>query len=138
LHPAIEGATTQAESVGSLADIVTETCQCLANEKRLDFFHTHIFQSRRMKPTGTCCRQSQVRRGDRAFLRHQHSTFDRMIQFAHVTWPRMLAQHLNCGAVESRQMFSISLPVHIEKVRSQWRNIVAAVPQGWKLDFDSI
>src|ERR1700686_4031951 len=88
LQAAVHRAATKAQSFCRLADIAVVPRQRALNQVVLDLVEAHLFQPRtgaRSRGALTEIPGTHQRTGGK-----QHSALDGMIQFANVSWPRML------------------------------------------------
>src|SRR4029077_4712368 len=68
----------------------------------------------------------------------EHAAFNRVIEFADVSRPRMLVKGLDGGRVEGRNVFAIALRVTVEKMVRQQINVLATVTQRRYVNLDRI
>src|SRR4029434_7503212 len=82
--------------------------------------------------------QPQIACADDISLGHQHGTFDGVIQFAHISWPRV-TRELRCGCfVKSGEVLAVALRMLAEEMAGQERNIGAPIAQWRQPDLDGI
>src|ERR1039457_848279 len=94
LHPAVESATAQAQGLSRLTHVAVEPLQRFANQDALDLFDAEFLQ---ILPLRSLHIQSEIRDLNLAGVAHQHRTFQGVLQFADVTWPRILHHRLKSG-----------------------------------------
>ena len=127
LQPAVHGAAAQSQSLGSLADISFVAGKCALDEISLHFVEAHLLELGRA--AGGLRAQTEIRGADARARREEHAAFDRVIEFANVSRPRMLVKRLDGGSVEARNIFAIALRVAVEKMVRQQIDVLAAVTQ---------
>src|ERR1700730_7952969 len=88
LQAAVHRAAAQAQSFCRLAHIAVVPRQRALNQVMLHFIEAHLLEPR----TGARSRgaQTEIPGTHQWSCGKQHSALDRMIQFANVSWPRML------------------------------------------------
>ena len=87
LQAPVECASAQPECLCCLARIAIVSGESFFDEECFHFFKTHFLETARLTTT---IRKAKIGRTDLPILRHEHGTFDDMIEFSNVSGKTML------------------------------------------------
>src|SRR5258708_32623791 len=118
-----------------MTDVSRVARQRFLNEKIFYFFQTHIFY------LGRACAlpfQAKIAGKDLIARAHQDGAFYGVVEFAHITRPRMLHHSLQRCWFETLDRLPVALGVQLEEMRSQQRNVFASFSQRWNVQLNCI
>ena len=120
LEATIERAARQAERLGRLAHVPLVPLQRFLDEHAFHFVQCHLLKRRR----GRVVRHAQAQIGGQhhATARQQDRALDRVFEFAHVAWPRMAEQGLECALVETLEDLAITRGMPAQEMPSEFKS----------------
>src|SRR6266436_6465733 len=127
LQAPIHRATAKAQSLGGLADVSVVACQRALNQMMLNVIEAHLFEPR--ASTRSSGPQSQIGRTNQGPGSQQHSSLNRVIQFAYIARPGMLVKNLRGDGIESTDCFAVALRITAQKMVRQQIDVVFTLAQ---------
>src|SRR5579863_543500 len=135
LHPPVERAAAEFQSLGCLAYISLGTLQRLADQNGFDGFKTELFQILALRTQHV---QPKIGPLDLVAAAHQDSALKGMLELPHIPRPGVLHEQLQCGGFEALNGPPVSRSIARQKMEGECRNIFPAFAQGRHVDLDCV